>query len=177
MMMSAVFSRRDVIRLSAGGVALPLVAASPVAHPALNALRRQALQYIQEGQAPSLSVAVFREGRRLWVEAFGFADRGRRLTAKPGTRYAIASASKPFTATAVAQLPQDGAVVNKKVGGGYQEYGVLAFREQPSRHSVNRPSKPFGVDEDDLGSRQRRTRPGEALAIPYMGHQRHFGQL
>lgn len=104
MMMSAVFSRRDVIRLSAGGVALPLVAASPVAHPALNALRRQALQYIQEGQAPSLSVAVFREGRRLWVEAFGFADRGRRLTAKPGTRYAIASASKPFTATAVAQL-------------------------------------------------------------------------
>ena len=109
--MTAPFSRRDFIQLSAVGVALPLIAASPVANPAFAAVRRQAVKYIRDGQAPSLSIAVFRAGRPIWVEAFGFADRVRRVMASAGTRYAIASVSKAFTGTAVAQLIVSGKVV------------------------------------------------------------------
>ena len=109
--MTTAFSRREFIRFSAVGAALPLTAASPVTHPALTAVRKQAIKYIIDGQAPSLSVAVFRRGRPIWVEAFGVADRERRLKATTSTRYAIASASKPFTATAVAQLIVSGKLV------------------------------------------------------------------
>ena len=46
----------------------------------------------------------------MWVEAFGWADRDRRLPAHATTPYAIASASKPFTGMAVAKLIADGRV-------------------------------------------------------------------
>lgn len=78
--------------------------------PALEPLRQQALQFTTSGAAPSLSVAVIQRGVPIWVEAFGWADRERQIPASVSTPYAIASASKPFTATAIAALAAAGAI-------------------------------------------------------------------
>jgi CubicO group peptidase (beta-lactamase class C family) len=60
--------------------------------------------------APSLAVAVARDGQILWTEAFGYADRERRVLATPETRYSLASVSKPMTATALMTLVERGLV-------------------------------------------------------------------
>lgn len=62
------------------------------------------MAHVAGGRAPSLSVAVFQHGVPVWVEAFGSADRERGVAATTSTPYAIASASKPVTATLVASL-------------------------------------------------------------------------
>ena len=48
---------------------------------------------------PSISVAVSQNGRIVWEEAFGWADKEARVPATPDTIYSVASISKPFTAT------------------------------------------------------------------------------
>ena len=67
-------------------------------------LREQAMADVAEMRVPSLSVAVFRNGQPLWVEAFGWADREKRQAATTSTVYAVASASKPFTASVITNL-------------------------------------------------------------------------
>jgi len=85
-------------------LALPLLGGFKGAAPnALSAIRDRAIRATKDG-VPSLSIAVIHDGRPVWVEAFGWADKKRRIRATPATRYAIASASKPFTATTVARL-------------------------------------------------------------------------
>ncbi len=59
---------------------------------------------------PSLAVAVARDGRILWEQGFGWADRERAVPATPHTRYSIASVSKPITATALMVLVERGLV-------------------------------------------------------------------
>lgn len=61
-------------------------------------------QLIDERQLPSIVVAVAKDGRIVWEEGFGWADRDRRIAATPDTPYSLASISKPFTATAVMKL-------------------------------------------------------------------------
>ena len=69
----------------------------------LSAAREHAKQLVAGG-VPSLSVAVIHRGRPIWVEAFGWADKERRIPSRSTTPYTIASASKPFTGMVVAQL-------------------------------------------------------------------------
>jgi CubicO group peptidase (beta-lactamase class C family) len=57
-----------------------------------------------ERNVPSVAVAVARDGRIVWEEGFGWADRERRIPATPHTTYSIASVSKPFTATGLMVL-------------------------------------------------------------------------
>ena len=59
-----------------------------------------------EQALPSLAVAVARNGQILWEEAFGWADRERRVPATPHTLYSLASISKPVTATALMILKE-----------------------------------------------------------------------
>lgn len=56
--------------------------------------------------APSLSIAVVRDGQIAYVQAWGEARPG--VKATPFTRYPIGSISKQFTATAVLMLGDDG---------------------------------------------------------------------
>lgn len=62
------------------------------------------------GGPPSLSVAVARDGKILWEQGFGWANREKRIAAGPETMYSLASISKPFTATGLMVLKQRGAV-------------------------------------------------------------------
>lgn len=99
------FDRRQFLGLAGASLALPSLAHSRNAPPAALAVPRQmAIDAVRSRAAPSVSVAVYKNGQRLWVEAFGWADREQFVEATPATIYAIASATKPFTATAMALL-------------------------------------------------------------------------
>jgi CubicO group peptidase (beta-lactamase class C family) len=63
-----------------------------------------------EQSAPSLAVAVARDGKILWEEGFGWADREKRIEATPYTMYSLASITKPMTATGLMTLVQAGKV-------------------------------------------------------------------
>jgi CubicO group peptidase (beta-lactamase class C family) len=63
-----------------------------------------------EQQVPSVAVAVAREGKILWEEAFGWTDRENRIGATEHTMYSLASISKPFTATGLMVLRERGKI-------------------------------------------------------------------
>ena len=66
---------------------------------------RQLIQReLKERSVPSIAVAVAKDGKILWEEGFGWADRERRVPATVETVYSLASLTKPYTATAVMEL-------------------------------------------------------------------------
>ena len=72
----------------------------------VQALRERIRNLVSDGTTPSVAVAAARDGRMLWSEAFGFADRDARVPSTVDTPYSIASGTKPFTATAVMILAE-----------------------------------------------------------------------
>jgi CubicO group peptidase (beta-lactamase class C family) len=67
----------------------------------IEGFRTRIRKILADGAAPSVAVAVARNGQIVWSEAFGFADREARVPATVDTPYSIASLTKPFTATAL----------------------------------------------------------------------------
>ncbi len=66
-------------------------------------------QLVETG-APSIAVAVARDGKIVWEEGFGWADREKRIAASEHTMYSLASISKPVTATGLMVLVQAGKI-------------------------------------------------------------------
>jgi len=67
--------------------------------------------------APSVSVAVVKDGQIAYAKAFGQANIGEHRPATAGTRYAIGSVSKQFTSAAILLLAEQGKLsLNDKVG-------------------------------------------------------------
>jgi len=91
--------------------ATPLVAQATRAPRALpESLRSEIRRLLDSSGVASVTVAVARDGAVLWEEGFGYADLERRVPATPTTLYSLASISKPFTATAVMRLVEQGRV-------------------------------------------------------------------
>ena len=68
-------------------------AASPGGPPdPLDEVREKIARLVEEKKAPSLSIAVVKNGEIVWEEAFGLADLEKRTRATPDTLYAIALA-------------------------------------------------------------------------------------
>jgi CubicO group peptidase (beta-lactamase class C family) len=65
---------------------------------------------IVEWRIPSVAVAVAQDGRIIWEEAFGWADRENRIPATAHTMYSLASISKPITATGLMVLKERGQI-------------------------------------------------------------------
>lgn len=63
---------------------------------------------LSESGVPSASVAVVQEGRLVFAKGYGDARISPALAANPGTRYAIGSISKQFTAAGLLILQQEG---------------------------------------------------------------------
>lgn len=59
---------------------------------------------LQEAKVPSIAVAVVKNGKIIWEEGFGWADREKQIPATAHTPYSLASITKPITATAVMKL-------------------------------------------------------------------------
>ena len=87
-----------------------LVGPSPASAEPFDELRRWIQLELKREGIPSLTVAVARDGRILWEEGFGLADRERKIPATPHTRYSLASVSKPVTATGLMVLVEQGRV-------------------------------------------------------------------
>jgi CubicO group peptidase (beta-lactamase class C family) len=97
--------------------------AMPVAHAdRFEGIRDHIRERLVADSIPSLSVAVVEDGRILWEEGFGWADRERRIAATEHTAYSLASVTKPITATGLMTLVESGAIdldapVNAYLGG------------------------------------------------------------
>jgi CubicO group peptidase (beta-lactamase class C family) len=102
--------------------------------------RKYIRKVMAERDLPSVSVAVARDGEVLWEQAFGWADRERRVRADPHTMYSLASISKPITATALMILAERGEIdlehpVNHYLGVG-QVRGLAASADQATVRRV-----------------------------------------
>lgn len=82
-------------------------------------------QYMEERGLPSVAVAVAKDGEILWEEAFGWADRERRVAASPHTLYSLASISKPITATGIMRLVEEGKIALDRPANDYLGAGKL----------------------------------------------------
>jgi CubicO group peptidase (beta-lactamase class C family) len=94
--------------LLATALAAPPVTTSTPADPRLAPVRAELLRRVAAGELPSVAVAVLQDGRVLWEEALGWADRAAGVPATPRTPYGIASVGKSVTATAVVALAERG---------------------------------------------------------------------
>lgn len=81
-----------------------LLVSAPLFADQFDAVRGFVRRHMTESSAPSIAVAVARDGRILWEEGFGWADREKRVAADENTMYSLASISKPFTATGLMML-------------------------------------------------------------------------
>src|SRR5215470_4106305 len=77
---------------------------SPTPHYDSSPVRAYIQKTIADKQLPSVSVAVAKNGKIIWEEAFGWADREKMIPATPDTIYALASLTKPYTPTGVLEL-------------------------------------------------------------------------
>lgn len=81
-----------------------LLAAPSSAADQFDAARDFIRARMTERHVPSITVAVARDGKILWEEGFGWADRENHIPANAQTVYSLASITKPFTATALMTL-------------------------------------------------------------------------
>lgn len=73
-------------------------------------IRQTIKQTVETGSPKSIVIAVAKEGKIIWEEAFGLANREKRIPASINTRYAISSVSKTFTATGLMVLVEKGLI-------------------------------------------------------------------
>lgn len=65
---------------------------------------------LRQREIPGAAVAILRGDTLVFARGYGVADRERNLPVRPGTLFQLASTTKPFTATAVLMLAEEGKV-------------------------------------------------------------------
>ena len=78
------------------------------ATPTLAAYDELMTRFMREHRPPGAALAVSYHGRLVYACGFGHADLERREPVRPASLFRIASISKPFTATAVLHLVEQG---------------------------------------------------------------------
>ena len=86
--------------------------------------RSRVLDRIRRREAPSFAIGVVKNGKVIWEEGLGWADRERKIAATVESRYAVASVSKSITATGTLALVGKGQFkldqsVNSILGAGW----------------------------------------------------------
>ncbi len=110
--------------------------AAPAARDQFDSVRAVIRRAIEDG-LPSIAVAVAKDGRIIWEEGFGLADRERMVPATQHTMYSLASISKPMTATGLMKLVERGRVQLDRPANEYLGAGRLtAMAGDASRASV-----------------------------------------
>lgn len=140
-------------------------AASAQAQPAPEQLRvhREAvLEHLRKNDIPSASIAVWQDGRILWEEGFGWADRAKRMPATEHTMYMLASLSKTLTATAMMTLVQAGKVdLDKPVNDYLGDDKIISYVGNPKditvRHVANHTSGLPASDQWFYGKERSKT--------------------
>jgi CubicO group peptidase (beta-lactamase class C family) len=102
-------------------------------------VKEKIVRLVDDRKIPSLSLAVVKNGEIIWEEAFGLANLEKKLKATPETLYPIASATKPFTATALMVLVERGLVALDKPANAYLgKAGLRALEGDASEATVRR---------------------------------------
>jgi CubicO group peptidase (beta-lactamase class C family) len=83
---------------------IPLIAQAPATPPS----RLQAIMRDFEAEGFSGVVLMERKGTLEFLQAYGYADRRRKIRNTPDTRFEMASLTKPFTAAAILKLQEQG---------------------------------------------------------------------
>ena len=97
------------------------------------------IDLIRETQVASILVAVVKNGRIIWEEAFGWAIEKRELKLQLHTVYSLASISKPMTATDLMILAERGLVYMNKPVNNYLGLAKLnAYEGKSSNSTVKR---------------------------------------
>jgi len=100
-------------------------------------VRENMIKMVQNGETPSLSVAVAKDGKIIWEESFGLADRKKKTPATPHTMYSIASTSKPITATGLMILVERGLIkLNESVNTYIAPAQLTAYEGNASDATV-----------------------------------------
>ncbi len=86
---------------------LPFAAVSASQDQANDQTRRFIRQTMQEQRIPGLQIAVVKDGQVVLSETYGLANVENGVVATRSTRFPLNSATKSFTAVALAQLAQD----------------------------------------------------------------------
>ncbi len=106
--MSAASLLASFVWLSAASAQVP--AAAPARADRFDPVRAVIRQVMDSAAIPGLGVALAQNGRIVWEEGFGWADRERMIPATQHTMFSLASISKPFTATGLMRLVEEGKV-------------------------------------------------------------------
>ena len=102
-------------------------------------VRETIRRVMSEKGIPSVTVAVARDGKILWEEGFGWADREKMTPATPETMYSLASISKPITATGFMRLVEMRKVNLDKPANEYLGIGqIRGLAADPSKATVRR---------------------------------------
>src|SRR5215469_11808615 len=119
---------------------------------------------LAEDHIPGATVAVVKDGRLLFAQGYGYADlqAGKRVSAET-TLFRIASVSKPFTATAVLQLAEQGKLnLHADVNTYLKTFHIPATYQEPITlaHLLTHTA---GFEDRDTGTSARTLRDLEPL--------------
>jgi CubicO group peptidase (beta-lactamase class C family) len=141
--------------------ALPSVA---VAHRLADSLARD---FVARGESPSVSIAVIRGTDTIAIAAYGTADLEQGLAATPRSVYRIGSVTKQYTAAAVMQLMEQGALALDDSIGAHLDRLPEAWRGVTIRQLLNHTS---GIPSyTDLGAEWQKRWAEEMLPRTILG--------
>jgi len=83
---------------------------TPAETDSFDAVRAHIERLVADGEVPSMAVAVARDGEIVWEEGFGLANREKNIPATEHTVYYLASIGKPFMATGLMVLVEQGLI-------------------------------------------------------------------
>jgi CubicO group peptidase (beta-lactamase class C family) len=103
------------------GCKTPHIRSAPAASFDFETLRAKLGSLKQRWNVPGMSAAIAQDGVVIWTAAFGYADLAASKRADPDTVYHLASLTKPFAATVLLQLVQEGRL---NLDSPVSDYGI-----------------------------------------------------
>lgn len=93
---------------------------------------------VAAGRLTGISMAVVKDGRIIWEQGFGWADREARRPATAHTAFSVASTTKPFTTQAVMMLATEGKLDLDRPANDYLGVEKIVDANGPSREATVR---------------------------------------
>lgn len=108
-------------------------------------VREKVIGLVNEGKVASISIAVAKDGKIIWEEAFGYSNLEKKVRATSHTKYLSGSIAKTFTATGLMTLYEKGLIdIDKPVLDYLPDIELRSFigdeREITIRHILNHRS-------------------------------------
>ena len=129
-------------------MAHPLLAEQPDLATAINILDDWAAHQRQRWRQPGLAIGVVYDGELLWGAGYGWADIEKERPVTLDTRFRIASITKTFTATAILQLRDAGALRLDDAVSDHLSWFDLRYQDAPAITIRNLLTHSSGLPRD-----------------------------